>query len=359
VNRPASQDETIEDSAVTPGVVFDLPEELEAPQPAELRGLRRDQVRLMVLPRFSGAPIHTRFDALQDFIKAGDLLVVNNSRTLPAALRAEDEQGRQLEVRLANRRLEDTWDVLLLDGRTRVGRAGMHLSFGEGLSARILAPSPDLSFLWLMQFDRCCMQLLDLIYRLGEPIHYAYVKKALPLDFYQTVYASQPGSVEMPSAGRPFSWEMLIQLQRAGVDFAAITLHTGLSSALDDQMDAKHPIYPEAYEVKESTAQAVNATRLSGSRVIAVGTSVVRTLETMALPDGSIRQGSGVTRLHITQGFPLRVVDALLTGMHAPQASHLDLLSAFIEPGRLQAAYLEAIQRGYLWHEFGDMNLII
>jgi S-adenosylmethionine:tRNA ribosyltransferase-isomerase len=340
-------------------IEFVLPPELEARQPAELRGLRRDQVRLMVLPRFEGAPIHTRFDLLPEFLRPCDLLVVNNSRTLPALLQASDEQGRPVEVRLANRRAEDIWDVLLLDGRIHIGHDNMRLSFGDGLSALILGRSPDLPFLWQMQFDRCCMQLLDLIYRLGEPIHYSYLDRSLPLDLYQTVYAGEPGSVEMPSAGRAFTWEMLIRLQRQGVDLAAITLHTGLSSSRDDDVDALHPIHPETYEVTEAAAQAVNDARARHGRVIAVGTSVVRTLETAALADGTLQPGRGITSLRITQSHQLHLVDALLTGMHEPHASHLDLLSAFVEPGRLQAAYLEAIQHGYLWHEFGDMNLII
>ena len=359
MSEPISQPSAAGLAPVGASIEFVLPPELEARQPAELRGLRRDQVRLMVLPRFDGAPIHTRFDALQEYLRAGDLLVVNNSRTLPAMLTAIDEQGRAVEVRLASRRAEDIWDVLLLDGRAHVGHAEMRLTFGEGLSALILGRSPELPFLWQMQFDRCCMQLLDLIYRLGEPIRYSYLDRSLPLDLYQTVYASQPGSVEMPSAGRPFTWEMLIRLQRRGVDLAAITLHTGLSSSRDDQLDAAHPIHPEAYEVTDATARAVNTAGARRSRVIAVGTSVVRTLETVALADGIIQPGRGTTTLRITQAHQLRAVDALLTGMHEPRASHLDLLSAFVEPGRLQAAYLEAIQRGYLWHEFGDMNLIL
>ena len=165
----------------------------------------------------TGLTIHTRFDALPEFLRPGDLLVVNNSRTLPAMLQATDEGGRPVEVRLASRRAEDIWDVLLLDGRTHIGHSDMRLSFGEGLTALILDRSPDLPFLWQMQFDRCCMQLLDLIYRLGEPIRYSYLDRSLPLDLYQTVYASEPGSVEMPSAGRAFTWEMLIRLQCQGV----------------------------------------------------------------------------------------------------------------------------------------------
>jgi S-adenosylmethionine:tRNA ribosyltransferase-isomerase len=342
-----------------PRVDFVLPPDLEARQPAEQRGLRRDQVRLLVLPRFEGPFIHARFDALGDYLRPGDLLVVNASRTLPAMLQARDEAGAPVEVRLAHRQADDRWDALLLDGRTRVGRPGMLLTFGEGLSARVLTPRADLPFLWEVQFDRCCIPLLDLIYRLGQPVRYSYVDAALPLDLYQTVYASEPGSVEMPSAGRPFSWELLLKLQHQGVGLASITLHTGLSSTRDDALDATHPVYPEEYEVLPSTVQAVDDAHARGGRVIAVGTTVVRALETVARSDGTIQAGRGWTPLRITAETRLRAVDALLTGLHEPHASHLDLLSAFVAPQRLQAAYLEAIERRYLWHEFGDMNLII
>ncbi len=341
-----------------PPVQFILPPELEAHKPAELRGLRRDHVRLLVLPRSSGKVIHTRFDCLGDFLTPGDLLVVNTSRTLPGLLKAHDEKGQPLELRLAYRRSEDTWGALLLDGRKQVGRSNMHLDFGDGFSGYVLSPDTELPFLWLVQFDRCCNSLLDQIYRMGLPVHYDYVPEALPLDLYQTVYAGEPGSVEMPSAGRAFSWELLFKLHREGVDLAGLSLHTGLSSTRNDALDATHPVFPEEFQVPDATALAVNAARKRGGKVIAVGTTVVRTLETIASQDGLVEPKSGWTYLHIDGTRRLRVVNALLTGLHEPRSSHLDLLSAFVEPSRLQEAYQEAIQRGYLWHEFGDMNLI-
>jgi len=340
-------------------VRFNLPPELEAHQPAELRGVGRDQVRLLVLPRFQGPFVHTQFDALRDFLHKGDLLVVNTSRTLPALLRAHDEEGKPVEVRLAHRRSDEMWDALLLDGRVHVGREGMRLDFGQGLTAYVEARRPDLPFLWQVHFDRCCIPLLDLIYRLGEPVRYGYVEEPLPIDLYQTVYAGEPGSVEMSSAGRPFTWQMLLKLKNRGIGLASILLHTGLSSTRDDQIDLTHPVYAEEYFVPEATALAVNDAHANGGAVIAVGTTVVRALESAAHSDGRVEAVRGLTRLHIAADYRLKAADALLTGMHEPQTSHLDLLSAFVAPPRLQAAYLEAIQRGYLWHEFGDVNLII
>jgi S-adenosylmethionine:tRNA ribosyltransferase-isomerase len=342
------------------GIRFNLPPELEAHQPAELRGVRRDQVRLLVLPRLLGPLVHTQFDALGEFLCLGDLLVVNTSRTLPALLRALDEEGKPVEVRLAHRRSDEMWDALLLDGRVHIGQAGMRLDFGQGLTARVEMRRPDLPFLWQVHFDRCCIPLLDLIYRLGEPVRYGYVDdRPLPIDLYQTVYAGEPGSVEMPSAGRPFTWQMLLKLKNQGIGLASILLHTGLSSTRDDQIDLTHPVYDEDYFVPEATARAVNTAHAQGGRVIAVGTTVVRALESTAQPDGKVEASRGLTRLHVTVDYRLKAVDALLTGMHEPQTSHLDLLSAFVAAARLQAAYLEAVQCGYLWHEFGDVNLII
>jgi S-adenosylmethionine:tRNA ribosyltransferase-isomerase len=343
-----------------PGAIeFMLPPELEAHAPPEARGLRRDQVRLLVLPRWNGPALHTRFDALGEHLRPGDLLVINTSRTLPAMLQGTDETGAAVEVRLAQRRAEDRWDSLLLRERVHVGRAGMQLDFGMGLKASVLGPSPELPFLWQVLFDRCCIPLLDLIYRLGQPVRYGYVDTAFPLDVYQTVYASEPGSVEMPSAGRPFTWELLLGLRQREIGLAALTLHTGLSSSRDDRIDASHPIYAEEYEVPPETAAAVAETRRRGGRVVAVGTTVVRALETAVLAEGAVTPGKGITRLHISAAYSLRAVDGLITGMHEPQSSHLDLLSAFIAPERLKPAYLEAIRLGYLWHEFGDMNLIL
>lgn len=345
--------------ASPPIVDFMLPPELEAHEPPELRGLRRDQVRLMVVPRRGGAPVHTQFSALPLFLKSGDLLVVNTSRTIPGLLRANDESGEAVEVRLAHRRSDRNWDALLLRDRTHIGTKGMLLDFGQDLAARVEGPRPDLPFLWQLEFNRCCLDLLDHIYRLGEPVRYSYVKSALPIDLYQTVYATEPGSVEMPSAGRALTWQTLIDLGKRGVGFGSILLHTGLSSTRNDEIDASHPVYEEEYRVPEATAWKVNEAHRQGGRVIAVGTTVVRALETAAMSDGRVEPGRGTTRLYIRSDHNLRAVDGLLTGLHEPQASHLNLLSAFVDPAILRSAYAEAIERGYLWHEFGDTNLIV
>ena len=346
-------------AATAPPIDFELPRALEATAPPELRGLRRDDVRLLVLDRATGAVTHTRFDQLGDFLRSGDLLVVNSSRTVPALLRAVGDDGAAVEVRLADRRGARRWDALVLDGRRHVGHEGMRLLFGERLRARVIGRRTDLPFLWRLEFNQSGTALLDAIERLGEPVRYGYVTGALPADLYQTVYATTPGSVEMPSAGRPLSWELLRNLRRHGIRTASLLLHTGLSSTRDDAIDALHPNYAERFDVPAEAAAAVNDTHAAGGRAIAVGTTVVRALETVTRSDGVVHAGRGRTRLRVTPSYQLRAVDGLLTGLHEPRASHLDMLSAFVTPAHLESAYREALREGYLWHEFGDMNLIV
>jgi S-adenosylmethionine:tRNA ribosyltransferase-isomerase len=345
-------------------IAFSLPDALVAREPPERRGLPRDRVRLLVLDRATGVRHHARFDALGHFLRPGDLLVVNASRTLPAVLDARPAGGGPpAEVRLAGRRPDGAWRALVTapDGREFAFplHPGLRLRFGPGLSGTLGPRDPRVPRLWAVRFDRSGADLLDRLYRLGRPVRYEYVAAPWPLDDYQTVYARAPGSAEMPSAGRAFTWRVLFGLRRQGVGFASIVLHTGLSSYLDDDLDARHLVPEEEYHVGPEAAAAVNAARERGGRVVAVGTTVVRALETAADEDGRVRPGHDVTRLRITAETPLRATDGLLTGLHEPEASHLDLLTAFAPAEVIQGAYGEAVERGYLWHEFGDLNLIL
>jgi S-adenosylmethionine:tRNA ribosyltransferase-isomerase len=179
------------------------------------------------------------------------------------------------------------------------------------------------------------------------------------LEYYQTVYAKEPGSAEMPSAGRAFTWKLLFDLKRQGIDTAQIVLHTGLSSYLDDELDASHLASEEEYFISEETANKINYTHRAGGRVIAVGTTVVRALESAVDEMGMVQAQHHYTRLRITANHQLKAVDGLLTGMHEPEASHLDLLTAFLPAQEIRSAYVDAIQQKYLWHEFGDLNLLI
>jgi S-adenosylmethionine:tRNA ribosyltransferase-isomerase len=356
LRRFSSAGEVTPDAPDTP-IAFALPPELEAHGPPEATGGRRDAVKLLVLNRRTGAVLHTRFDRIVDHLHAGDLLVFNDSRTIPALLPATiDGAQTAVEARLARRVDAGAWEALLLPhGGDYLDR---RLLFRDGLSATVTGNRDDAPWLWRLRFDRSGDALIDAIYRAGEPVRYTYVPGALPLDLYQTVYAREPGSVEMPSAGRPFSWEVLLALRRKGVGTAFITLHTGLSSTRNDEFDALRRGHEEWYRVSPEAAAAINAARARGGRVIAVGTTVVRTLETLADGHGVVHAGKGWTSLYISAAHRLRAVDGLLTGLHEPRASHLDLLTAFVPPALLAPAYRAALAEGYLWHEFGDVNLI-
>ncbi len=354
---------------------FLLPAELSAKEPPERRGVARDQVRLMVINRNNFHVEHTRFNNIGEFLRPGDLLVFNTSRTLPAALDGCDTQvGKCLEIRLAQHLPDDSWLALLLCPHLHANNnrdlvpcstgilqelIGKSINFGLGLTATIEERDRHIPRLWKIRFSKSGTELMDLLYRLGRPIRYEYVSAPWNLDYYQTVYAKEPGSAEMPSAGRAFTWKLLFDLKRRGVETAHIVLHTGLSSYMDDELDAQHLASEEEYFISEAAAEKINRTREEGGRVIAVGTTVVRALESVADNNGKVRSQHGYTRLHITADHQLKAIDGLLTGLHEPEASHLDLLTAFLPAEKIREAYEDAVQRGYLWHEFGDLNLIV
>jgi S-adenosylmethionine:tRNA ribosyltransferase-isomerase len=343
---------------------FVLPEELSAKEPPERRGISRDQVRLLVIDRATGRIEHSRFDKIDKYLRGGDLLVFNSSRTLPASLSGcGAAHGPCMEARLAQRLPDGSWLALLLcEQGDPFGcglRAGMQIEFAEKLAATVLERDTNIPRLWRLRFSISGTELVDLIYRLGKPIRYEYVSAPWDLDYYQTVYATEPGSAEMPSAGRAFTWKLLLELKRRGIDTAYVVLHTGLSSYMDDELDRLHPASEEEYFVNRLTAEKIRRSRQRGGRVIAVGTTVVRALESVTNENGSVTEAHGYTRLKIDHHHRLRAVNGLLTGLHEPEASHLDLLSAFLPAQKIQAAYEEAVVQRYLWHEFGDLNLIL
>jgi S-adenosylmethionine:tRNA ribosyltransferase-isomerase len=334
---------------------FYLPNELNASLPPEERGIRRDHVRMMMLDRSYGKIQHDLFFHLPEHLQQGDLVILNNSRTIPAVFKAKRlGNGKivtKVEVRLARRLTEDTWEALIVQDYTNIGDTFI---FAPELSAKVMGIKENTP-LTILKFAKKGSDLLNMFYRLGEPVRYEYINHPWDLDYYQTVFASHPGSVEMPSAGRAFSWELLFTLMRKGIQVDFIQLHTGLSYLLDDKWHQTPEENEEEYHISEQTKQRILETKAAGKRVIAVGTTVVRALETFAI-SGAL---SGVTNLYINQHFPLKIADGIITGLHEPKASHLDMLSAFISKQHLLQAYEHAIDAGYLWHEFGDMNLII
>src|SRR6266705_4739374 len=276
---------------------FVLPPELSAKEPPERRGIRRDQVRLLVIERATGRLEHTRFDKIDNYLHSGDLLVFNSSRTLPASLRGCEcsaMHGPCMEVRLAERLSDGSWLALLVcEQGDPFGcglRAGMQIEFAEGLAATVLERDANIPRLWKLRFSISGTELIDLIYRLGKPIRYEYVSALWNLDYYQTVYATEPGSAEMPSAGRAFTWKLLLDLKRRGIDTAYIVLHAGLSSYMDDELDAQRPASEEEYFVSGTTAKKISHARENRGRIVAVGTTVVRALESVANSDGRVNE---------------------------------------------------------------------
>jgi S-adenosylmethionine:tRNA ribosyltransferase-isomerase len=340
---------------------FELPTVLEAHEPAEARGLARDEVKLMVASRGDGSLEHAQFRDIAQFLSPGDLLVINTSATLPAAVPARRSDGGSLELRFATAapRLPDgRWWVVELrsgDGSTPFGggRVGDHLTLAGNGDLELVAPYAGGTRLWLAKFDPH-EPLPSYLSRHGHPIRYHYVPREWPLEAYQTAFALHPGSAEMPSAGRPFTDELIGELVARGVLFAPLTLHTGVSSP-----ERHEPPYPERYRVSAETARLVNQVREWGGRIIPVGTTAMRALETVAAPDGTVHPGEGWTNLVITADRGLRTADSLITGWHEPRASHLTLLEAVAGKELLAHSYGEALEHGYLWHEFGDSHLIL
>jgi S-adenosylmethionine:tRNA ribosyltransferase-isomerase len=346
-------------AAVRPHTVFERPAGSDAVEPPEAHGVARDAVKLLVA-RPDGVS-HARFAALGDHLRPGDLLVVTNSATLPAAVDGRRD-GRLVAVHFSVEQADKVWVVEPRPARDAAGhlpdvRPGERIELPGGAATVIASsyPQPGVrgARLWTA---RVILEgsVAAYLVRHGRPIRYSYVPRPWPLPYYQTVFARHPGSAEMPSAARPFTAELVTALVSRGVAIAPITLHAGVSSA-----EAGEPPTPERFEVPAATARLVNATHAGGGRVIAVGTTATRALESAANADGEVRQAAGWTDLLLGPCRAPRVVDGLITGWHDAGASHLLLLEAVAGPDLVAAAYREAVTHGYLWHEFGDSALLL
>jgi S-adenosylmethionine:tRNA ribosyltransferase-isomerase len=313
------------------------------------------ETALLVARRSDGSLSHTSFDRLGDPLRPGDLLVVNNSATVPAALPARLD-GERVELRLSTRAADGRWLVELRTADLRPlapPPLPARVQLPGGAHAELLAP-----YLHSRRLSVAALALgvpvLDYLARHGHPVRYPHSDGERPIDDYQTVFAYEPGSAEMPSAARPFTPQLVGELVARGILFAPITLHAGVSS-----LELGEDPYPERYRVPAATAWLVNAVRANGGRVVAVGTTVVRALETAARRDGTVAAGDGYTDLVVTPERGLRAVDGLLTGWHEPESSHLQLLEAAAGRALLERSYRVARGHGYVWHEFGDSHLIL
>ncbi|MEU9131247.1 S-adenosylmethionine:tRNA ribosyltransferase-isomerase [Kitasatospora sp. NPDC048540] len=340
-----------------------VPPELSARAPAEARGLTRDGIRMLVGRRDTLTTEHRHFHELPELLRPGDLLVVNNSATLPAALPGRLPDGTEIALHLSTARPDPLGHHLVELRRPTAGaavyyppgsspaRAGLRIDLPGGASAELTAPHTHRLWHARLVLPGPPIEYLG---RYGRAIRYGYVDRDWPIEAYQTVFATEPGSSEMPSAARPFTATTVARLAARGVLVAPVTLHTGVASP-----EAHEAPYAERFRVPPSTAGLVEHVRSGGGRVVAVGTTVVRALETVADPDGRLHPAEGWTELVITPERGVRAVDGLLTGWHEPQASHLQMLEAVAGRPLLERCYAEAVAGRYLWHEFGDVNLLL
>lgn len=334
---------------------FELPDALLAGEPPEAHGALRDGVRLMVVDR--GEISHGVFHDLGAFLREGDLLVVNTSATVASAAEGRRGDGRPVVVHFAGPSPEGAW--LIEVRRPDQGGPVRDLAPGETLLLdgqawlQLVAPAtPGATRLWEASLMGG-MPVAEWLRRHGRPIVYSHALPR-PLADYQTVFARHPGSAEMPSAGRPFSLQLVVDLLTSGVNFAPVLLHAGVSSLEIGELPP-----PERYEVPSDSARLINRTRREGGRVIAVGTTVVRAVETVAAGDGHVEPGAGWTDLVLSPDRPVTALDGLITGWHEPRSTHLLLLEAVAGHPAVAAAYAAALSHRYRWHEFGDSCLLL
>lgn len=347
---------------------FALPQALEAWAPAEARGMRRDLVKLLISYRSTDRVAHTRFHELPNYLDPGDVLVINTSGTMNAAIKASRSDGTELELHLSTHLPGDMWTLELREpagATTRAFRTGVaseslalegggvaliHALYSCGCDGRSV---PDTKRLWLATLY-LGVPAVEYFARHGFPIRYGYVKDQWPAEFYQTAYVTEVGSAEMPSAGRAFTPELMAHLVARGVQFAPLLLHTGVASLEDHE-----PPYEEFYRVPQASARVINAARQAGNRIVAVGTTAIRALETVTTGDGVTYPGEGWTCHVVGPQSPIKSAGGLITGLHEPRSSHLMLLEGLASRGHLSLSYAEALKNRYLWHEFGDLHLIL
>lgn len=331
------------------------------------RARRREEEKLMLVDARDRTIASGAFASLGGALRAGDVLVVNDAATRPASVRFERE-GIGAELRLLFDRDDGSAAAFVLGSgddtmRTEDRGAPPRLVKGDrialegGLAAEIVDVDPESERLLRVRFAGSKAAVLGALYRSGRPVRYAYLEAAPSLWDVQTAYAGRPWASEMPSAGRPLSWAAMGALRANGVDIVRVTHGAGLSSSGDPKLDARLPL-EERYAIEEETCLAIERARSRRGRVVAVGTSVVRALESAVGPDGRIVAGEGRTSLRIGKDTALRVVDAILTGMHEVGTSHFELLEAFADRDLLLAAIDRGDREGYLLHELGDSMLL-
>lgn len=332
---------------------YDLPQELIAQTPLQ----RRDSSRLMTLDRHSGAIGHHHFYELPDFLREGDCLVLNNSRVLPARLIGRRETGGAAEILLLTDRGDNVWECLVRPGKKL--RAGATVSFGDGqLTAQIQEVLPDGNRLVRFRYEGIFLEILEQLGKMPLP---PYIKEELADgERYQTVYSKVAGSAAAPTAGLHFTPELLKQVEEKGVQLAYVTLHVGLGTfrpVKEEELET-HDMHSEYCEIPPEAAEIINRTKERGGRVICVGTTSCRTLESFAEENGRIAPQSGWTNIFIYPGYRFKCLDALITNFHLPESTLIMLVSALAGREHTLAAYREAVKERYRFFSFGDAMLI-
>ena len=334
---------------------YDLPEELIAQTPI----LERDHSRLMKLDRNSGEVTHLHYYDIVDQLKPGDCLILNNSRVLPARLYGIKEgTGAQVEFLLLNQKEDDCWEVLAGPGKK--AKPGSRFTFGDGLlSAEVLEIVEGGNRIVKFSYQGNFYQVLDKIGQMPLP-HYI-TKRLEDKERYQTVYAKEPGSAAAPTAGLHFTPELLEKIKEKGISVGFVTLHVGLGTFRPVKVDeiTEHKMHAEHYEVSEETAALINRTKQQGGRVIAVGTTSCRTLESVMAKEGQMKACEGWTDIFIYPGFSFRILDGLITNFHLPESTLIMLVSAFAGYEHTMRAYRLAVQEKYRFFSFGDAMLVV
>ncbi len=349
-----SNEEKVPVGLSTKDYYYDLPKELIAQDPLE----DRSSSRLMVLGKKSGEVSHHHFRDILDYLRPGDCLVINNTRVIPARLiGTKKETGAHVEILLLRRKKDDIWETLVKPGKKL--RPGAEVTFGDGsLTATILDVVEGGDRLVQFHYDGIFEEVLD---RLGEMPLPPYIKHKLKdRDRYNTVYAKFDGSAAAPTAGLHFTKELLEEVKEKGVNIAQVTLHVGLGTFRPVKVDdvREHEMHTEWYRVTQETADLINQTKANGGRVIAVGTTSVRTLETVADEDGHMKAQEGDTSIFIYPGYKWKVVDGLITNFHLPESTLIMLVSSLAGREHVLAAYKEAVKERYRFFSFGDAMYI-
>lgn len=334
---------------------FDLPQELIAQDPLE----DRSASRLLVLDRKTGAVEHHTFREITNYVRSGDCLVLNNTKVIPARLMGvKEDTGAAIEVLLLKRRDNDVWETLVKPGKK--ARSGAKIVFGDGcLRAEVLDVEEEGNRLIRFDYEGIFEEVLD---RLGEmPLPPYITHKLQDKNRYQTVYAKYEGSAAAPTAGLHFTEELLAQIEEMGVNIAYVTLHVGLGTFRPVKADniLEHHMHSEHYEVTPETAELINRTKESGGRVICVGTTSCRTVESAADENGRVQPGCGDTEIFIYPGYRFKVLDCLITNFHLPESTLVMLVSALAGRENVLAAYREAVEERYRFFSFGDAMLVI